>query len=73
VYVPVVPVFRSILKPSSLLELSVQANWSWPALAWLCQLRALRRKKKIRMKYLSEKVPIKTHVVLSRLLWITEG
>jgi hypothetical protein len=52
VYVPVVPVFRSILKPSSLLELSVQANWSWPALAWFCQVSVPRRKKKIRMKHL---------------------
>src|SRR5262249_11224684 len=42
--------FRSIWKPSSLLALSVQANWSWPAPAWLCQLTVMGSKKKIRMK-----------------------
>src|SRR5262249_49823090 len=45
VYVPVVPSFRSIMKPCSLSALSVQANWSSPALDWLCQCRVAKKKK----------------------------
>jgi len=51
VNVPFAPVLRSILKPSSLLELSFQDNWSWAALAWWCHPRLVRRKK-IKIKYL---------------------
>jgi hypothetical protein len=48
--VPLVPVFRSILKPSSLLELSAQAIWSSAAPASFCHPKTGNTNRKIQIR-----------------------